>query len=144
MRREDFVLAALSLGKGKTFTPVQIQKLFFLIDRRIPRLIGGPYFNFVPYDYGPFDTAVYTSLETLAQQGFVELIVIPDLRRRKYRLTDMGRAKGMSILENMDNRATDYISTLVEFVTSLSFAQLVGAIYKEYPEMRKKSVFRDT
>jgi hypothetical protein len=41
MNRSDAVLAAMAAaGENATFTPVQIQKLMFLIDREIPRLVG--------------------------------------------------------------------------------------------------------
>jgi hypothetical protein len=34
------------------------------------------------------------------------------------------------------------IKILSEFVRKLSFSELVSAIYKEYPEMKKYSIFR--
>jgi hypothetical protein len=48
----------------------KVQKLLFLIDREIPRLVGGPHFNFQSYDFGPFDRDVYDTLEALAAQGW--------------------------------------------------------------------------
>ena len=40
MSKEELLLAALASAKGSSFSPVQIQKLLFLIDRRIGRDIG--------------------------------------------------------------------------------------------------------
>ena len=52
MDRRDYVLATLSAGGEHTsFSPAQVQKLFFLIDREIPQWVGGPHFRFEPYDY---------------------------------------------------------------------------------------------
>jgi hypothetical protein len=42
----------------------------------------------------------------------------------------------------MDKKAIAYIRQASEFVRSLSFTQLVSAIYKAYPEMRENSVFQ--
>src|SRR6266853_2035360 len=72
MDESGIVLAALAgAGENATFTPVQVQKLLFLIDREIPRLVGGPHFRFQPYDFGPFDSTVYEVLEALGRQGLV-------------------------------------------------------------------------
>ena len=58
MTRKEVVLAALAPAKHAPHSPVQVQKLIFLIDRNIPREVGGPHFDFQPYNYGPFDKAV--------------------------------------------------------------------------------------
>jgi hypothetical protein len=66
------VLAALAAGgENATYRPVQVQKLVFLIDREASRLVDGPHFGFQPYDYGPFDRAVYIELDSLHTQGLV-------------------------------------------------------------------------
>jgi hypothetical protein len=39
MERDDIILAGLAAGgENATFTPVQVQKLFFLIDREAARV----------------------------------------------------------------------------------------------------------
>lgn len=140
MTRKDLVLAALSKGDGALFTPVQTQKLFFLIDRNIARFVDGPHFNFVPLHYGPFDKAVYEVLEELAGEGMVELI--PDRSWTSYRLTEDGRERGTEMAASLSPVAGSYVDRAVRFVRSLSFPQLVSAIYKAYPEMRENSVFQ--
>ena len=142
MEKADFILAALATADGATYTPVQVQKLLFLIDKRIPHLVGGPHFNFEPYDYGPFDAKIYSELVTLAASGLVEIISEPNLRWKKYRLTPDGVSRGMELFNHLGGEAGTYIRTLVDFVRRLSFAELVGAIYKAYPEMKANSVFR--
>ena len=71
--REEIILAALSPAGGVPHTPVQVQKLLFLVDRNLPSLIGGPKFNVEPYHYGPFDQKVYSTLGELSRQGLVEI-----------------------------------------------------------------------
>lgn len=139
--RRDFVLAALTPGVGADHSPVQVQKLFFLIDRNIPELIGGPLFSFHPYNYGPFDQAVYQELETLAHEGAVELVA--HATWKNYRLTPAGQRCGDDVLAGLPPKAQDYISRANKYVRSLSFTQLVAAIYRAYPEMRANSVFQD-
>jgi hypothetical protein len=69
MTRDELVLAAMAPGGGYRYTPVQVQRLLFLIDRQIPEHVGGPHFHFIPYHCGPFDGAVYNELDLLAATG---------------------------------------------------------------------------
>jgi uncharacterized protein len=141
MKRRDLVLAAMSRadGTGK-FTPVQVQKLFFLVDRNLAEDLGGALYNFRPYDYGPFDSQVYSDLETLATDGLVE--IEHTYRWRVYRLTPEGREAGESAFAELSSRVQNYLDKAVVFVRGLSFSRLVSAIYKAYPDMRTNSVFR--
>ncbi len=142
MERRDFVLASMSPAGQRSFSPVQIQKLFFLLDKHIAEPTGGPHFQFVPYDYGPFDKDVYLELDRLDQEGLVEVLVPNSYRSREYRLTDRGHECGAGALENLPQEVRNYVGEVVNWVRSLSFAELVSAIYTAYPEMRENSVFR--
>ena len=141
MEKKEIILAVLATAEGAVHTPVQIQKLLFLIDKKIPNFINGPYFTFIPYSYGPFDAEIYNLLEELAQEENVEIISAPNLRWAKYRLTINGQKKGEKTLNTLDKKVVEYIIMLSSFVRSLSFAELVSTIYKEFPEMKKNSIF---
>jgi hypothetical protein len=140
--QEEIILAALCPPGGVPHTPVQVQKLLFLIDRNLAPLIGGPKFNFEPYHYGPFDLAVYSTLQELAKQGLVEITRSSEGNWRDYRLTPEGQSRGSDVLAALDARARDYVQKASDFVRRLSFTELVSAIYKAYPEMRERSVFQ--
>ena len=141
MDRRRIMLASMSPAGTSSFSPVQVQKLFFLLDRNIGDQIGGPYFNFSPYDYGPFDSAVYHELEDMEDDGLVEVIEQNRLGRRTYRLTDQGLKDGQDALSDLEGPIQDYTVRLVNWMRSLTFTQLVSAIYNSYPEMRQNSVF---
>ena len=64
--RRRVVLAALACKDRAAFAPVQVQKLFFLLDENVADELGGRQFDFQPYYYGPFDREVYAELQTLA------------------------------------------------------------------------------
>jgi hypothetical protein len=142
MTREQLVLAALAASNGATHTPVQMQKLLFLIDNKIPLAVNGPHFNFEPYDYGPFDSKVYDTLERLDLDGLVETVSSSNLRWKKYRTTEHGLEVGRDLLDQLDATTADYIRQLSNWVRSLSFADLVSSIYNAYPEMKAKSIFK--
>ena len=141
MKREDLVLAAMSPARCGLFSPIQIQKLFFLLDKNIPDAVDGPHFDFAPYHYGPFDKSVYQAIERLAARGLAE--AVPG-RWANYRLTEAGQARGEAVLAGLSPKARSYVERTVEFVRKLSFTDLVSAIYRKYPEMRENSVFQES
>jgi uncharacterized protein len=140
--RQNFVLAALAAaGVDVSFTPVQVQKLFFLIDREASHLVGGPHFSFEPYDYGPFDKSVYSEIDALSALDLA--VVKNDERVRKYELSAGGYARGREILQGLPENTRQYLSAIALWVRSLSFQQLVSAIYKRHPDMKVNSVFQE-
>lgn len=142
--RQQFVLAVLATDPDAGFAPVQVQKLFFLLDENLSDAIGGSQFAFEPYDYGPFDKAVYHELEALQRQGLVNIEQIgASAGQRRYSLTPRGQQEGEKALSQLPEFARQYMTDLSAWVRSLSFAQLVGSIYKAYPRMRENSVFQD-
>ncbi|MDE0384397.1 MAG: hypothetical protein OXI22_10975 [Defluviicoccus sp.] len=143
MERDDFVLAAMAAIPGQAFSPVQVQKFFFLLDKKVSGFVGGPHFDFIPYDYGPFDKDVYRSLEILATNGLVRVLPANPARSREYMVTNEGLRVGATHLDTLDEAVQGYIRRLAEWVLSLSFSQLVSAIYKEFPDMRENSVFQE-
>ncbi len=142
LTRCDAVLAALAPASGGRFTPVQVQKLLFVLDMEAASELGGPHFRFQPYHYGPFDHEVYELLETLSLEGLVS-ITDEGQRLRQYELTPEGQARADEITKSLEAGTRDYIDKLVAFVRGTTFAQLVSAIYRRYPDMRVNSVFQD-
>ncbi|MGH7786498.1 MAG: hypothetical protein ACRERC_06495 [Candidatus Binatia bacterium] len=142
LERNGYVLAVLSTADGRALSPVQLQKLFFLLDARVADRLGGRYFNFAPYDYGPFDADVYRVVEALESDGRAA-ISASSPSWRSYRLTPEGQLEGAALLATLDPKVRDYARRCCEFVLGLSFTELVSAIYREFPEMKANSVFVD-
>jgi len=140
MDRKETILAAFAAADGASHTPVQVQKLLFLIDREIPDFVGGVHFNFQPYNYGPFDVSLYDELAELGNENYVE--IIPEHNWMSYRLSDKGQGVGTALLKSLDPKAQNFIKQISVFVRSLTFSQLVSAIYKAYPDMKVNSVFQ--
>lgn len=143
MDRSSVVLAVLSVANGGEFSPVQMQKVFFLVDKNVAQHVGGPHFSFTPYDYGPFDKAVYQVVDGLQIKGLVESSEVAGYNWRNYRLTVPGQKEGEIAFSKLPQAAQVYLKELVKVVRSLSFAELVSAVYKAYPDMKANSVFRE-
>lgn len=139
MNRKEIVLVAMTPARGAAHTPVQIQKLLFLIDRNIAQFVDGPHFHFEAYSYGPFDKEVYRTLEELEEDGLV--VIDGSGHYRTYCLTVAGQTKGEELFGQLDDNIQTYITKLSNFVRRLRFSELVRAIYKAYPEMKANSVF---
>lgn len=141
MDRKVYVTATLAAGgRGVTFPPAQVQKLFFLVDREIPNAVGGPHFSFAPYDYGPFDKAVYDVLDCLEGEG--KVTITSSGKYRRYGLTESGWAAGTEALTHIRPEAKKFLEDAAQWVNKLGFADLVSAIYKRYPEMKERSIFQ--
>lgn len=125
---------------GFRFTPVQVQKLLFLIDRQIPEQVGGPHFHFEPYHYGPFDRCVYQQLDLLSARGLVAIDTTSS--PRTFMLTAAGLEKGTTALATLPTTIQEFIGRTSSFVRTQTFSSLVSAIYKAFPEMRENSVFQ--
>ncbi len=141
MNQQQILLA--SLHGSYSFSPVQVQKLLFLIDKNLSPAVGGPFFEFRPYDYGPFDKNVYLELEKLSSQGLVGITYGNSASQRWYSLTPEGDREASCIINTLDENHQNYMRSLSDFVRRLSFRDLVSAIYKAYPETKVNSVFAE-
>lgn len=141
MERNDLILAAMAPAGRASHSPVQIQKLLFLIDQRMPDATGGPHFSFQPYHYGPFDKQIPYALERLKYEGYIDIQREPARRWESYSLSDCGIERGKEMLLSLSPPAKKYVEDLSEWVRKLTFAQLVSSIYAEYPAMKAHSVF---
>ena len=140
MNQHDLILAAFAAGgENASYSPVHAQKLLFLIDPEAAHLVGGKHFNFVPYDYGPFDRAVYEGLDALAQAGLVEVHTAG--RYRKYFLTSEGYRRGAGKLDDLEEGGRSFLTKVARWIRPMNFQQIVEAIYKKYPEMKERSIF---
>ena len=142
MTRKELALLMLALAEGKPYSPVQIQKSLFLATDNLPELLEkNSTYNFEPYDYGPFDKAVYDDLRELEHEGFAEITIVPSGRWNEYCATREGIEAAQNIKNSLAEEDREYLIAMSRFLRSLSFSQLVAAIYKAYPDMKENSIF---
>ncbi len=66
MKPQDWTLLAISAAKGRGLSPIQLQKSLFLLERRLSKEeLGEQFYEFVPYNYGPFDVKIYQDAKYL-------------------------------------------------------------------------------
>lgn len=130
--RDRFIINVFGTIPDETLSPVQTQKLFFLLEKRL----GRNYFDFKPYHYGPYDKNLTDTLTMLYCNGLIQIKNINGINH--YQLNK----DCSSITENFFNEnEKNFIKDLISFIKNLSFRQLCMSIYKEFPEMSVNSVF---
>lgn len=142
---KDWTLLVIAAAKGHSLTPVQLQKALFLIARNLTSTQRHTafFYDFRPYDYGPFDAEVYRDAERLRAEGLVIIDPSGGVAYRDYTVTAAGVERASILRSQLESSVCDYLDRVVAWVRSLSFNALVQAIYRDYPEMRVNSVFRN-
>lgn len=144
MTPSDWLLLAVDTARPRALKPVQLQKTLFLLDRRLqPEQKGMPaIYAFAPYDYGPFDAAIYGDAEQLAASGLVTISRPEGSSYKSYGITDDGHDRAKAIAQTLPPNVLEFARQVVQWTMNLSFNQLVSAVYKEYPDMKVNSVFK--
>src|SRR5947208_285620 len=80
-------------------------------------------FQFRAYDYGPFDTRVYTARDHLLRDGL--LTEEKPGRYPTYSLTELGRARVEDLEETLGPHDANWVRSVGRYVTSKSFTRLL-------------------
>lgn len=142
MRPADWIVLVLDAAGDDPLSPVQLQKTLFLIKENFPRATGSLFYQFTPYNYGPFSAGIYSDAEKLASAGLVEIDQPSRGSYSRYSITPTGRMRAEALKTNLPPNALGYIENVVQWAKSLTFTQLVRAIYDAFPEQRQNSVFQ--
>lgn len=143
LERKDWALLAIAAAAGEPVSPVQLQKSLFLLGKNFAADLGVGFYRFDPYDYGPFASEVYRDAESLGGEGFIAIDTAEPSRSWKmYAATPAGLERATQLEMVAPDGTAAYVKAVVAWARSLSFRQLVSAIYAQYPEQRANSVFR--
>lgn len=141
--RQKWALLAISYADKQGLTPAQLQKSLFLFQKAFGRQVGD-FYEFTPYNYGPFDKSVYTDAEALITD---KLVGKADGNANHtwsiYAITSAGKSKADELLGELDPKMSRHLKKIVTWAQGLSFQQLISTIYQHYPEYKVNSVFKD-
>lgn len=141
MERKYWTLVVLDEAGRGGLSPIQLQKSLFLIGKNLAQEVGDSYYDFIPYNYGPFDSDVYSDAQSLIVDGLVQTIQVSGRNWALYVITASGHDLAGSVKSAMSPEACGYTAKIVRWVQSVSFAQLLSAVYAKYPEYKANSVF---
>ena len=142
MERKTWTLLAIAAGGDSGLEPVELQKSLFLLGEYCREEVGEPFYEFEPWDYGPFDPAVYDDARELEGEGLVSIGRVPGRRWSDYRITRKGAERAEALKSEVPARASKYLSAIVAWAKRLSFAELVTSIYARFPQYKANSIFQ--
>jgi len=143
MDKESITLLVIAADPDGGLSPVQLQKSLFIVGQSGLEELPADYYEFFPYNYGPFTSEVYSVADTLEEQGLVRKVIASGDNFYRYAMTPEGRARAKEIRKGSLGSLCDYIDTAVRWVCSLSFDELLRAIYAKYPDYAINSVFQE-
>jgi hypothetical protein len=98
MQRRDWALLALAAAAGEELTPVQLQKVLFLVGECQRNKVGGGFYAFRPYNFGPFSADVYSDAEQLEREGLARIDRgAPGRSWSLYAITPEGNARAREV-----------------------------------------------
>jgi hypothetical protein len=144
LRPIDWTLLTIAAAGARPLEPVQLQKAMFLVGAQLSEAKRRTrhFYTFTAYDYGPFDRQVYADAEQLEREGWVMIRRPPETRYNQYLITARGTLEAHRLELELEPQVRQYLKNVVEFVQSLSFNDLVQAIYRAFPAMKVNSVFQ--
>lgn len=136
--RIDVLLKIITAAEGDPISPVQLQKVAFLVGQECADYLPPSYYKFVPYDYGPFSAKLYQDAELLEKQGMISIDVNSSGGWKEYSATFRSSSADTNSVPEI---VADYIDRAVEWAMKLTFRELVSSIYYNFPEYRENSIF---
>ena len=136
--RIDVLLSIITAAEGDPITPVQLQKIAFLVGEECREILPQDFYKFVAYDYGPFCIDIYRDAEKLQEQGSISIDLNSEGRWNEYSATFRSNKELAEIPAELD----DFIQRAVEWATGLTFRELVSSIYHSYPQYAENSIFK--
>ncbi len=134
--REDILIAIVEAAGHHGLDRLQLQKSVFLVGEEFNGKLPTNFYQFRPHSYGPFAPTVYSDIERLCDGPLVN--VAYDSRNRP-RYSQEPSVK--SDMPRLSEELASGVQDIVDWVTSMSFDELVRAIYYLYPEQQKNSQF---
>ena len=138
----NWLLLALASAEDGRMSPLQLQKAMFLMRMEADDLLGPQFYRFVPYNYGPFNSTIYSDIEALRHEG----LVLNESEGRHWpthMITPDGLKRVEQVRDSADTPLVDFLKQVVDWVKGQTFASLLTAIYDKYPDYARNSVFRN-
>ncbi len=137
VNRESVLIAIIAAAGDDGLDRAQLQKSAFLVREEFEARLPSDFYQFRPYMYGPFAQQIYTGIERLSDGPMIETLAGND-ERPLYRLTRDSASWQFDLPEDLESG----VKRIVRWVSTMSFDELVRAIYYMFPEQRENSIFR--
>lgn len=144
MNKRAWTLLAISFSGNEYLSPAQLQKGLFVFKEKNQKAVGHDFYEFIPYNYGPFCKEIYTDTESLVSESLVKFGHPLGESWKGYLMTEKGKEYLESIKNQIPQEDQDYLAEIINWTRSLTFRQLLRVIYKEFPHYKINSVFSES
>jgi hypothetical protein len=143
-RRQKILLLFLGADSLKSIDPIRIMKGLFVFTMEAPEtwIALDERYQFVAYDYGPCSFEIYSDLDLLQSQGYVQSHELPGKSWCLYSLTSDGMIYAQNAAKEFSESTNSYLAKIRQFVSQCGFRQLLEVIYRKYPSFAVNSVFK--
>lgn len=126
----------------------RIVKATFLLHRNLRENFNiDTGFDFEAYKYGPFDSSVFESLESLEHHHLIEIEPPEEhesMREEpKYKLTGSGEEYGGELWEALDPQQQKLLRWVRYEQANRPLGSLLSYVYRNYPDMTENSEISD-
>ena len=133
MNRERVVLHALHMA-GKPVEKLTLVKMLFLVRQETAVGDSIPFYDFVPYQYGPFSFVLYNDLRRLGKAGLVRetadtVELVPDSESQAAHLA-------------LKRAVREAVTGILSRYGSLSSEKVIEYVYDRYPWFASRSKLR--
>jgi hypothetical protein len=143
MKARNRLLLFIALdGAPHGLDPVRLQKGMFLFAQE-SKVGADEKYSFIPYNYGPMSSAIYSDLDNLVAEGLVEAVPVQGQSWCRYLPTPLGLDRGRELLaQDQSNSAAKQLHAIKQEVATKSFSAVLEDVYERYPDFAAKSVFK--
>ena len=135
--RSDILLAIIAAAGNRGFRRVYAQKVAFLVSEEFKGQLPDGFYEFGKYHYGPFSRTVYRDAEALDDLGCISIKYGEERRDDLYRVESDCELDDLRLPTELQQ----YIDETVDWVSDMSFAELLRAVYLLHPEYLENSRF---
>ena len=143
MTRKDWLLLAVSGREGTDAAPIdplRLMKTLFVVSQQLD-LETPDFYRFVAYSYGPFAREIYPDLDQLEYEEMIAAVPNPGRTWPRYRATASG-AEAAAALAADGGWEAEHLLAVRDWATSISFRDLLRAVYQQWPEYAQNSIAR--
>ena len=140
MTKREWVLLVINFANEKGLSPLKLQKSVFLLSKNLSEDLDKDFYNFIPYNYGPFSKEIYKDINMLVSDDLIKILEFRDKKWPEYLITSKGEKTSEKLILNLNDKTKKYLEKLVKWINDLSFLELINVIYSNYPEYKVHSV----
>lgn len=150
MHRKLLPLALMYAGDGEPIEGrTRLQKLVFLMQKRLEETGEDPlqsdYYEFIPYDYGPFSKELYDDLDETMARNMVEdheEDLGEDKVKYDYEIQDDGERWVRDQLSKEEaHRILELAEEIKDEYGDVSLSDLIDEVYSRYPKYAENSIY---